>query len=239
MTCVLHASIVMIRISPNVRTSLFKVYIAVTLRCAYPFNVMNKVQHIHFFLYLSLIPVVTGCAVTPSRNSHTLNESQESTSRNRRFVLAGSQPKTDQPKQAEKVELEGKPKAKQDVAYTTPSEPYRQILFAVIASSVGLVEKQASAKDAAESTVATVSGRIGRLGLTAPPTRLAGRVTSRPGLQDGPATGLGFAPAGRNVFTPQFNPLSGPSGRCQELARAGFFNGSIADCRQSISARRR
>jgi len=123
--------------------------------------------------------------------------------------------------------------------YTSPGLPYQQLAVAVAAVAMGVVPENDDSlgREFSESIAFSAAGSIGRLGLTAPPTRLAGRVTSRPGLQDGPATGLGFTSMDRNIFTLQVNRLSGATGRCQDLARAGFFGGSQTNCEQSFRRR--
>lgn len=119
--------------------------------------------------------------------------------------------------------------------YTAPGLPYQQLAVAVTAAVVNVVEEASElGRELSESIAMSDMGTIGRLGLTAPPTQFAGRVTGRPGLQDGPATGLGFAQPDRNLFVPQLNALSGATGRCRDLAAAGFYGGSPAACEQSF-----
>ena len=86
-----------------------------------------------------------------------------------------------------------------------------------------------------EPTLGNVSF-VGRPGLTAPRASVGGGLVGRPGLQDGPATLLGFA-AMQNIFTPQMNLLSGPMGRCHDLSMAGFFGGSRAVCEANFVRR--
>ncbi|HRX87066.1 MAG TPA: hypothetical protein P5572_18735 [Phycisphaerae bacterium] len=81
--------------------------------------------------------------------------------------------------------------------------------------------------------VSSNAGVIGRAGLTGTSATFGAVAVSRPGLQEGPATGLGFASPGRNLFVRQVNPLSGPNGRCRDLARAGFFGGDHAACERA------
>ncbi len=140
---------------------------------------------------------------------------------------------------ARKVDEGDESPAEKKPAYTSPGLPYQQLAVAVAVAAVGAVadDEAKLGRAFSESVAFSDAGSIGRLGLTAPPTRLAGRVTSRPGLQEGPATGLGFAALDRNIFTPQINRLSGATGRCQDLARAGFFGGSRAGCEQSFRGR--
>lgn len=123
-------------------------------------------------------------------------------------------------------------------SYTAPRLPYQQLAMA-IANAVDV--PNAAVDDASEvrrelvdSLAFSSAGPAGRLGLVAPPSQIAGRVTSRPGLQDGPATGLGFASRDRNIFLVQANRLTGASGRCHDLAAAGFFGGSRAGCERTL-----
>ncbi len=198
---------------------------------------MANARHISSSLCMLTLLAITGCASTPTQHAHTHYESQSHASRNTDFALAAHRPVEE--KKNEKSARSSESETPKRATYTTPGQPYQSIFILITATNIAIVEQDQAVKESAQSSVASVSGNIGRLGLTAPPTRLAGRVTSRPGLQDGPATGLGFAPAGRNVFTPQFNPASGPNGRCAELVRAGFRNGSLANCQQPMARRRR
>ena len=96
----------------------------------------------------------------------------------------------------------------------------------------GAVTAPTPAKEASESSLTVLPPLAGRAGLSAPPPAFANVVVSRPGLQEGAATGLNFASSVNNLFTPRFNPLSGPTGRCHELAGAGFFQGRRSVCEQ-------
>jgi len=100
----------------------------------------------------------------------------------------------------------------------------------------------AGGKEAAESRVTPVARNTlgpvtGIPSLGAPQPRTLNAVVGQPGLQQGFALGLGLAPA-HNLFTRQFNPLSGPGGRCQELVNAGFFSNASA-CQSHFGPRRR
>lgn len=132
--------------------------------------------------------------------------------------------------------------------YTGPSAATRLIaIVAVIAlassedngnGSEGVADGSDGSRELAESM--SVVGRPGliapqpngpggRPGGRPPPTPVTQVVISRPGLQDGPGTGIGFQ-SRSNILTSQFSPLSGPRGRCNDLARAGFFRGSEPTC---------
>lgn len=121
-------------------------------------------------------------------------------------------------------------------AYTAPRLPFQQLAVAVTASVLNSVAEDDSemGSELAESVAFSSSGPIGRLGLTTAPTQLAGRITSRRGLQEGPATGLVLTGQAHNIFTPLPNLASGPNGRCSELARSGFFGGNERTCVQSL-----
>lgn len=135
--------------------------------------------------------------------------------------------------------------------YTGPSAATRiAAIFAAIAlasiedngnGAGGVADGSDGSRELAESMSV-----VGRPGLTAPQPNGGGRtgtlrggaefgpgvadgVGGRPGLQEGPAAGIGFA-SQFNILTPQVSPLSGPMGRCNELVRAGFFRGSEANC---------
>jgi len=115
--------------------------------------------------------------------------------------------------------------------YTAPGIPFRGLDLAISSAALGATADTLGAgKEASESIALSSDGVLGQTGLTAPPTMVADAVVGRPGLQRGPATGLGFASPVNNIFTPRVNPASGPNGRCAELARAGFFNGDRTAC---------
>jgi len=85
-----------------------------------------------------------------------------------------------------------------------------------------------------DALVTGPAGILGRAGLSGSTATLGTTLVSRPGLQDGPATGLGFATPGRNVFSRQPNPFSGPGGGCEILTRAGFFGGDRGACERAV-----
>lgn len=117
-------------------------------------------------------------------------------------------------------------------AYTVPSQWAQRLPFFMMPLVFGAVAVPTSVKEASESSLTVLPPLAGRAGLSAPPPAFASVVVSRPGLQEGAATGLNFASAVNNLFTPRFNPLSGPTGRCHELAGAGFFRGRRSVCEQ-------
>lgn len=119
--------------------------------------------------------------------------------------------------------------------YTAPSAAVRSLSLATSVGALGISRDESSAAEvAAESMILSSQGAVGQLGLTAPPTMVAGAVTSRSGLGRGPATGLGFAAMGSNLFSARVNRLSGVNGRCADLARAGFFGGDRHACERSF-----
>lgn len=127
-------------------------------------------------------------------------------------------------KQRESEEIQG---ARQ---YTEPGERVRQqTLLATGNATTNTASDSNVPGTGREASEALAS--VGRPGLTAPQPgggpSLA--ITSRPGLQEGPATGLGIV-SPFNILTPQMNLLSGTMGRCNDLVMAGFFGGSIANC---------
>jgi hypothetical protein len=125
--------------------------------------------------------------------------------------------------------------ATQPTAYTAPGGAFRRLDLAIGSAALGATADTLGAgKEASESIALSSEGVLGQTGLTAPPTMMADAVVGRPGLQRGPATGLGFASPVNNIFTPRVNPASGPNGRCAELARAGFFNGDRAACERNF-----
>ena len=115
--------------------------------------------------------------------------------------------------------------------YTAPGPAFRQLAVAAAAVVVSAMPQGDEAAQAqSESLVYSSRGPIGRLGVTAPPTSFANAVVGRPGTVRGPATALGFASRGNNLFSARANPASGPNGRCNELARAGFFGANRNRC---------
>ena len=117
-------------------------------------------------------------------------------------------------------------------AYTAPSAEVRQATLAQDESE-SEEDDQDELSNAGRELAEAAAGRersfVGRPGLSATQPTVTGVVASRPGLQEGPATGLGFA-SPFNLLTPQTNPLSGANGRCMDLANAGFFGGSRPAC---------
>ncbi len=147
----------------------------------------------------------------------------------------GSQPEDAPPAEPEE---EQKKKAPAPRGYTAPGAAIRQATLLAMAIPKSEADTALAVagggKELAESmlgtsTAAATPSVFGRPGLTAPQPTVAGAVVSRPGLQEGPASGIGFA-SPFNILTPQVNPLSGPMGRCNDLVRAGFFGGNNANC---------
>lgn len=114
--------------------------------------------------------------------------------------------------------------------YTEPGERVRQQTLLASGNATNDTVSDSNlpgtGREASEALAA-----VGRPGLTAPQpgVGLSLAISSRPGLQEGPAAGLGFA-SPFNILTPQMNLLSGTMGRCNDLVMAGFFGGSIANC---------
>ncbi|MBN1492441.1 MAG: hypothetical protein JXA69_21190 [Phycisphaerae bacterium] len=110
-------------------------------------------------------------------------------------------------------------------AYTAPASTIQQLsLVTILAAPSAAVRSAGAGREAGESSLSSPTGLSGGglAGLGAPQPRTLTAVVGQPGLQRGFAAGLGFARPD-NVFTPRANPLSGPTGRCQELVRVGFF----------------
>lgn len=151
-----------------------------------------------------------------------------------------TQPK-DKPKaspDAEKpVEAQPKSGAAQDeskdkpLPYTVPGVVYRGLQFAS-AVVIGMVETQGAGREVSESLIFSPEGATGQLGLTAPPATVDGVLVTRRGLQGGGSFALGKGTS-NNIFQAQANPLSGPSGRCQDLTQAGHF-GSVHACETTL-----
>ncbi|MCP4251501.1 MAG: hypothetical protein GY778_31070 [bacterium] len=117
------------------------------------------------------------------------------------------------------------------IGYTAPRLGFRGMSAIAAGLAIGLTpETLGAGREISESVAFSASGTIGRLGLTAPPTTVGRAVVGRPGLQEGRAATLGFASSVNNIFRPRANPLSGSSGRCNDLVKAGFFGGSRAAC---------
>ena len=135
-------------------------------------------------------------------------------------------------KKPEPVTGDVKPKAPVVAAYTAPGAAYQQLSIAAVSSIVGVVPTSNNAgKEASESLVFSGQGTAGRLGVITTATTTDGGIAGRDGLQDGP--GIGPA-SSNNIFNAQVNRLSGPTGRCGELAGAGFFGGSRPQCEVSF-----
>lgn len=116
--------------------------------------------------------------------------------------------------------------------YTVPGTQAQQLAalaLGITALGTG-ADVSGAGREVAESGIGVGQAALGRPGLTAPQPRVASAVVGRPGLQQGFAAGLGFASSDRNIFTARMNPLSGPNGRCQDLASTGFFGGSRSAC---------
>lgn len=118
-------------------------------------------------------------------------------------------------------------------AYSAPQ--FALVPFIAVTGQFGRFNALADANVArvgAEALVTGAGGVTGRAGLTGPSATIGATLVSRPGLQEGPGTGLGFASPGRNVFTRQANPLSGPAGGCAQLNRAGFLGNNNSPCQR-------
>ncbi|MCH7704720.1 MAG: hypothetical protein IIB61_06380 [Planctomycetes bacterium] len=148
---------------------------------------------------------------------------------------ADSQPENAPP---DEPETEQNKKTPAPLGYTAPGEAIRQAALLAMAipksDADTTLADDGGGKELAESLLGTSTTRatpsvFGSPGLTAPQPTVAGAVVSRPGLQEGPASGIGFA-SPFNILTPQVNPLSGPMGRCNDLVRAGFFGGNNDTC---------
>jgi hypothetical protein len=116
--------------------------------------------------------------------------------------------------------------------YSAPGTQVQQLSFlAVLATTPGAIRLTDGGREGSESAIGAAGGlgSIGRLGMDAPQPTVVDAVVTRAGLQRGFAAGIGFAGAS-NIFTPAANPVSGSMGRCQDLIRAGFFDGNTAAC---------
>jgi len=117
------------------------------------------------------------------------------------------------------------------VGYTTPTA-------AVVLAAIGTTTQPTIGGANDPARAASESASIpSRQGVATSRATVSGVIVSRPGLQEGLARGLGFA-SPNNIFTRQSNPLSGPAGRCQDLANAGFFSGNRATCENHFQPRR-
>ncbi|NOS99630.1 MAG: hypothetical protein HOP29_03295 [Phycisphaerales bacterium] len=137
------------------------------------------------------------------------------------------QPPPDDESEAKRdtIAAETRPDGEKVVPYTAPGSRVQQLtLIALTVSAFGTSDVGGAGREVAESSMMGFEPAAGgRPGLTAPTTTRSAIAGGRPGLQQGFASGLGFASPDRNIFTPIQNPLSGPTGRCGELATAGFF----------------
>ncbi len=115
--------------------------------------------------------------------------------------------------------------------YSAPGSRIQQLSFmAVLAStpaSSGVRGAGREASEAGVSSLAVSSLGGGAAGLSAPQARTLTAVVGQPGIQRGLAAGLGFARP-NNLLTPRANPLTGPTGRCQDLVRSGLFSNAAA-----------
>lgn len=123
--------------------------------------------------------------------------------------------------------------------YTAPGPMYQMMTLVGPTMYGSTAQLVGAGKEVSEMVSMSAASAIGRPGLAAPPPTFASAVIGRPGIQRGPATGLGFASPVNNIFQARLNPMSGPSGRCGDLARAGFFGGSTAACQQHFQQMRR
>ena len=122
--------------------------------------------------------------------------------------------------------------------YTAPGAAFRSISFvAPAAGTAGPVRSSRTGHEASEASLAAgsrngLTGLTGAAGLSAPQPFTANAVVGAPGLQRGPAIGLGLVPR-NNLFTRTFNPISGSNGACSILVNAGFFP-DVAACRARL-----
>lgn len=121
--------------------------------------------------------------------------------------------------------------------YSAPGAGVRQFDFLAVVAALGSVPATTGGgRERSETLAAPLPSTIrGRPGLTAPQTTAMVTINGRPGLVEGTATGLSFASRFNTIFSARLNPLSGATGRCRDLARANFFNGSTAACEQHFS----
>lgn len=114
-------------------------------------------------------------------------------------------------------------------SYTAPGAAFQKMGVLLAVAAPGATSGTAgTGKEAAESRIsASTAAALGAPALGAPQPRTLGAVVGQPGLQRGFASGLGFARQ-QTIFTPRANPLSGSTGRCNELVRTGFFPNGAA-----------
>jgi len=114
-------------------------------------------------------------------------------------------------------------------SYTAPGSPMQKLTFlAVVGASMAAADVVSEGREAAENSL----GRANLQSSLAPAGQgIAGSTTllsvGKRGLLTGPSLGGGLS---RNIFSPGRNPLTGPTGRCQDLVRVGFFSNATA-CR--------
>ncbi len=195
-------------------------------------------MNMHAKLYA--LRCVMGAAALSLAGCQSMGRIVEQTSQSvpPRFLLVADASTQQQPpaeeKKEKKPETEDSKKPQQpERRYTAPGVAIQQISLLALGtpSSSTTADLAGAGREASQSSVTSGAGVLGRPGLSAPQPSVVGAVVSRPGLQAGPASGLGFA--GRsNILTPQLNRLSGPTGRCGELASAGFFGRNQAACVQ-------
>ena len=122
--------------------------------------------------------------------------------------------------------------------YTAPGAAFRNVSFVDSgAATAGSIRSSRTGHEASEAGWAAggrdgLTGLTGAPGLGAPQPFTANAVVGAPGLQRGPAIGLGLVPR-NNLFTRTINPISGPNGACSILVNAGFFPNGAA-CRAQL-----
>lgn len=198
--------------------------------------------------------VLTGCRQgrpIPPPFASTLAEFAEPLARPAARLASHSDPpaagQTAEPSPPPKPSAERKPDdpaqgtlapAAASVAYTAPGLAFQQLSIAATATVVAAAEAPGGAgREVSESLVRGAQGVSGRAGLAAAATAADGSILSSSGLGEGQLGRLGFA-ASQNIFGTQVNRLSGPAGRCSELAGAGFFGGSRLQCEVSFRPQR-
>jgi hypothetical protein len=139
--------------------------------------------------------------------------------------------------QSEKEASEDQKPAAQTPRYTAPGLLVQQatlLAVGVTTTRSTTAELSQVGKEASEARGSLPA--LGRAGITTAQPIAGGVVASRPGLQQGSAAGLGAA-SRFNIFSLQRNPLSGSTGRCQELASAGFFGRDSNACVRHFTRR--
>ena len=113
--------------------------------------------------------------------------------------------------------------------YTAPGSQMQQLTYlAIVGASVAAADVVGEGREAAENSL----GRANLQSSLAPSGQgIAGSTTllsvGKRGLLLGPPLGGGVA---GNIFAPARNALTGPTGRCADLVRVGFFANETA-CR--------